>query len=121
VGTNVKMASSEVVIVVTNSNVKHQLTGSEYPTRVKQCQEATDVLQAKYPEVKQLRDANLSMLEEVSLSGDVLKRARHVIGENDRVTKMVSNLELGNFDACGELMVQSHNSLRDDFEVCVCN
>lgn len=40
------------VILVTNSNVKHQLTGSEYPDRVRQCREAVAVLQAKFPEVK---------------------------------------------------------------------
>jgi galactokinase len=121
VGTNVKMASTDVVILVSNSNVKHQLTGSEYPTRVRQCQEATDQIAKKYPEVKQLRDANMDMLMSVNneseLDPDVFKRARHVIGENDRVLVAVKALESGDFKTAGELMVQSHNSLRDDFEV----
>ncbi len=54
------------VIVVTNANVKHQLSGSEYPDRVKQCKQAVSALQVKYPQVKALRDATLEMLEEVS-------------------------------------------------------
>lgn len=40
------------IILVTNSNVKHQLTGSEYPDRVKQCKEAVRVLQNAFPNVK---------------------------------------------------------------------
>lgn len=39
------------IILVTNSNVKHQLTGSEYPDRVKQCKEAVRILKESYPEV----------------------------------------------------------------------
>ena len=44
--------SSSPIILVTNSNVKHQLTGSEYPDRVRQCREAVQILQAAYPQVK---------------------------------------------------------------------
>lgn len=40
------------IILVTNSNVKHQLTGSEYPDRVRQCKEAVALLQQRFPEVK---------------------------------------------------------------------
>jgi galactokinase len=56
------------VILVTNSNVKHQLSGSEYPDRVRQCKQAVSALQVKYPQVKALRDATLEMLEEVSVN-----------------------------------------------------
>ena len=40
------------IILVTNSNVKHQLTGSEYPDRVRQCKEAVALLQQHFPQVK---------------------------------------------------------------------
>lgn len=40
------------IILVTNSNVKHQLTGSEYPDRVKQCKDAVRILQNAFPDVK---------------------------------------------------------------------
>lgn len=40
------------LILVTNSNVKHKLTGSEYPDRVRQCKEAVRILQAQFPHVK---------------------------------------------------------------------
>lgn len=50
------------VIVVCNSNVKHELSGSEYPDRVKQCKEAVGVLQGAYPDIKALRDATMDQL-----------------------------------------------------------
>jgi galactokinase len=53
------------VIVVCDSNVKHKLSGSEYPDRVKQCKEAVAALQTKFPQVKALRDATMDMLSEV--------------------------------------------------------
>ncbi len=53
------------VMVVCNSRVKHTLSGSEYPDRVRQCREAVAILQAKYPEVKALRDASMEQLVSV--------------------------------------------------------
>lgn len=50
-------------IVVCNSNVKHSLSGSEYPDRVRQCKEAVEALQKKYPRIKALRDATLEQLD----------------------------------------------------------
>lgn len=107
------------VIVVTNSNVKHSLSGSEYPDRVNQCREAVQVLKRHYPEVIALRDANLSMLEHVKheLSDIVFRRARHVISENQRTLNAVDALQRRDYKAVGELMNQSHDSLRDDYEV----
>lgn len=111
--------SDAPLIVVANSNVKHSLSGSEYPDRVKQCKEAVAVLKSHYPEVKALRDADLSMLEHVKheLSDLSYRRARHVIGENQRTVDTVEALRRKDYKAVGELMTQSHNSLRDDFEV----
>jgi len=123
VGTSVAIASgagiADVVIVVANSNVKHALTGSEYPTRVAQCKAATIVLAASHPEVSQLRDATVAMVEAArgGMDDETFRRARHVVSENDRVLAAVAALEAGNFPAAGKLMAQSHASLRDDFEV----
>ena len=52
-----------------------------------------------------------------SLSEILLKRARHVVSENDRVLKAVKDLEQGDLESFGRLMVASHESLRDDYEV----
>ena len=57
-GKLVPMSDPEVVVLVTNSNVKHELTGSEYPTRRRQCEEA-----AKLFNVPSLRDASEANLD----------------------------------------------------------
>lgn len=107
------------IILVTNSNVKHKLSGSEYPDRVRQCKEAVTALQIKYPSVKALRDASEEMLENVKgeMSDVCYRRARHVIGENARTLATVEALTNKDFVVAGEYMTQSHESLRDDYEV----
>ncbi len=56
--TAVPLADPGLVILITNSNVRHSLTGSEYPTRRKQCEEAAAILGKK-----SLREATLQDLE----------------------------------------------------------
>lgn len=107
------------VILVTNSKVKHALTGSEYPDRVKQCKEAVAAIQKSFPKVKSLRDADHDMLEAVrsNLSAVAYKRARHVIDEDRRTLQTVESLKTKDYATVGKLMNESHNSLRDDYEV----
>src|SRR5918998_1795136 len=80
------------------------------PLQVQTCEDAARTLG-----VRELRDANEKDLGR--LSGDELKRARHVVRENDRVLEAVRALRKGDFAAFGRLMYDSHFSLRDDFEV----
>ncbi|VDI64233.1 galactokinase-like [Mytilus galloprovincialis] len=110
----VPMKDSSVVVLVTNSNVKHQLTGTEYPTRRRQCE-----MSAKTMGKKSLRDATEKDLEENKdkLDEETFKRVRHVIGEISRTEEAANALESGDYKKFGQLMVASHNSLRDDYEV----
>lgn len=55
----VELNDPDACILVCNSNVKHQLSGSEYPLRKQQCKEALSVLQSHFPKITSLRDANL--------------------------------------------------------------
>lgn len=48
---------------------------------------------------------------------DVIKRARHVITEIERTMKATEALKQKDFNLFGQLMYESHSSLRDDFEV----
>ncbi|XP_060108972.1 galactokinase isoform X3 [Heteronotia binoei] len=102
------------VVLITNSNVRHTLTGSEYPTRRRQCEEAAKVLGKA-----SLREADMSSLEasKALMSEEVYRRARHVIGEIERTTKAAEALQSKNYKRFGQLMVESHNSLRNDYEV----
>ena len=111
-----------VAIVVANSNVKHELTGSEYHIRRSQCAEAAKIMGKKYSNVKSLRDANMEILKELKseLGGPdsaTYRRARHVIGENERTLAAKKALEDGDLSNFGKLMRESHQSLKSDYEV----
>jgi len=118
---DVPLIDESVVLLVTNSNVKHELTGSEYAQRRAQCYEGVAILQKAYPEqtIKALRDVTLDQLNSVAsqLSPLVLSRARHVISENNRTIRAAEEFSKGKYELCGKLMVESHNSLRDDYNV----
>lgn len=110
----VPLSDPSVVVLVANSNVRHELTGSEYPTRRKQCYEAAAILGKK-----SLRTATIAELNsyQQDMSDEVFRRARHVIGEIDRTEKAAEALKKSDYILFGKLMVQSHVSLRDDYEV----
>jgi galactokinase len=50
------------VVLITNSNVHHELDGSEYPDRVRQCKEAVTIIKNTRPKVTALRDVSLMQL-----------------------------------------------------------
>ena len=109
------------VLVVTNSNVQHNLGDSEYPIRVKQCKEATELLAKFNSSIQSLRDATMDDIAGASsqglLEGVLLKRARHVVGENKRTKDTACALEKGDWSRVGQLMNESHSSMKDDYEV----
>lgn len=114
VPTMVPLADPNVVVLIANSNVKHSLTGSEYPQRRMACEEASKILG-----VAKLRDGDMSMLlqKRDQLGEVVFRRARHVIEENNRTILMAKALIEANWNEVGRLMYASHDSLRDDYEV----
>ncbi|KAL7554880.1 hypothetical protein ACHAWF_018426 [Thalassiosira exigua] len=109
------------VLVVTNSNVKHSLGDGEYPVRVRQCKEATEILSKANPRIATLRDATTADVEAAAssagLEGVLLRRARHVVSENERTVEAANALERGDWATVGRLMNESHDSMRDDYDV----
>ncbi len=115
----IPLEDPEVSVLITNSNVKHQLTGSEYPERRASCEEAAHRLG-----VSLLRDvsfdtlmANRAKLLDDQHGDRLFKRARHAIGEDVRTLAMADALVKGEWRVVGEQMYASHDSLRDDYEV----
>ena len=110
----VPMSDPAVSLLVTNTNVKHELTGGEYAKRRAQCEEAAKILG-----VPSLRDATLEQLEAAKskMPEVVFRRARHVIGEIARTTAAAKEVRAANWAEVGRLMYASHASLRDDYEV----
>ena len=117
----VPIDSAELRIVVVNSMVKHELGSGEYAKRRAQCEQGVKYFQKDNPQVKALRDVKMKQLEsaEGKLDAVVFRRCRHVISENARTMAAVSCLSKRQYEEAGELMEQSHNSLRDDYEVSV--
>ncbi|XP_052740341.1 galactokinase isoform X2 [Bicyclus anynana] len=113
--THIPVQSSEAVILVVNSNVKHQLTGSEYPQRRAQCQQAADLLR-----IPSLRSASIDDLKKLSSQNCdelVFKRAKHVIEEIARTEEVAKLLPQNELDAVGQLFYKSHSSLSELMQV----
>ena len=104
----------EAAIVVADSGVKHELSSSAYNERRAQSEEAAHLLG-----VRTLRDVTVASFHEraKTLPELLRKRARHVVGENARVLATAVSLRAGDLAEAGRLMYQSHDSLRDDYEV----
>ncbi|MGA2181558.1 MAG: galactokinase [Bryobacteraceae bacterium] len=106
-----------VSIVVVNTMVKHELSGSAYRDRVRECAEAVEAIRAGgNPGVLSLRDAGLAQLDLIS-DAVAKKRARHVISEDARVEEFVAASARGDAGELGRLFVASHRSLQHDYEV----
>ncbi len=106
-------------LVVCNTMVKHELASSEYNARRAECEEGVRLLSEKLPHVRSLRDVTPDDLKRYDgdLPEVVRKRCRHVVSENARVLAAATALERKDLGTFGELMLQSHRSLRDDYEV----
>ena len=99
-----------LTLLVCDTRVERGLADTGYNDRRAACERAAHALG-----VKELRDASEEDLD--LLSGEELKRARHVVSENARVLEAVEALKGKDFDEFGRLMYASHASLRDDYEV----
>lgn len=109
----------DVRLVICNTMVRHNLSGGEYNQRRKECETGVHFFAQKKPGVKALRDISVRDLQkwEAGMPQIVRKRCRHVITEDERVIKAVRALEEQDVSLFGNLMGESHASLRDDFEV----
>ena len=114
---NVGMPSG-YVFVVANSMVKHNLVDSAYNQRRVSCENATAAIKKTHPEIKTLRDVSSELLE--ACKGDMdhiyYLRAKHVVGEDERVFRAVDCLGKDDIAGFGQLLYESHESSRVNFE-----
>lgn len=104
----------DVAVMIVHSRVRRGLVGSEYNIRRQQCEAA-----AQHYGVPALRDLSLARLEADAgdLDATVLRRARHIVTENQRTLDAAAVLAAGDLRQMGLLMAASHVSMRDDFEI----
>ena len=112
--TYVPFNDPDVTLLVIDSKVKHELAGGEYARRRRDCERATARLG-----VSSLRDLSMDELKagRSKLSPTEYRRARHVVGEILRTQAAAVAIAAGDWRIVGQLMYESHESLRDDYEV----
>jgi len=110
---------NDLTVIVVNSMVKHELSGGEYRERREQCEASVKHFKKANPAVRALRDVTMEQVlaAKAALPDIVFRRARHVVGENQRCLDYAEDLKTQHYEHAGTLMVQSHDSLRDDYEV----
>ena len=101
-------------LVLLNSCVKHQLTGSPYNDRRASCERVAKVLGQEF-----LRGATMQQLDAVKdqISEEDYLRARYVIGEERRVLDVCDALEKGDYETVGARMYETHWGMSKDYEV----
>ncbi|SES72826.1 galactokinase [Salinibacillus kushneri] len=106
-------------LIIANTNKKRGLTDSKYNERRLECERALTALKEMH-DIEYLCDLTLQEFQESEylISNELdRKRARHAISENDRTRRAHEALAKGNLEQFGQLMNESHISLRDDYEV----
>jgi galactokinase len=106
-----------LALLVVDTRAEHSLVDGQYAERRESCEQA-----ARELGVQMLRDVPLDGLDSAlaSLSGDLLRRrARHVVSEIARVEAAREALRADDFERLGKLFLESHASMRDDFEISV--
>ena len=110
---------SDIQLVVCNTMVKHDLATGAYNTRREECDEGVRAFVKWDPAVRALRDVSEHLLDqhEKDVPVTIWKRCAHVVRENQRTLDAAHALTEGNLVRVGKLMRESHNSLRDLYEV----
>ena len=106
-------------IIISNTNKRRGLADSKYNERRKECEEALSIFKEKL-NIDSLGDLSI---EEFEINKDILenqiikKRAKHAVYENQRTLKAKEALSNNDLELFGKLMVESHKSLKEDYEV----
>ena len=106
-------------LVLLDSVVKHELASSAYNKRRESCENVVKEIKKKHPEVEFLRDASMSMLEEVKgeVSAEDYMRAEYVVEEVQRVLDVCDALERDDYETVGQKMYETHDGMSRLYEV----
>ena len=103
--------------VVVNSLIQRELSENAYIHRVKECRNGLEILNKRF-RINGFREIDKTMLPELGRAHNVAhKRLHHLLDENSRVKEMKVQLEEGNTIRVGEILQESHESLKTLYEV----
>ena len=110
---------TDAKILVCDTKVEHSLASSEYNQRRSQCELGVKILRRHLGNIDALRDVTEEEIEAFreELPEVVYRRCKHVVSEDQRTLAAAQALEVGNVNRLGELMLESHRSLRFDYQV----
>ena len=117
---HIPLRLNDCSIVLTNTNVKHSLGSSKYNERRTECEEGLNALKTVISDITELADVTIEQFEQYK---DVIenpvtrKRIKHVVYECERVRISAEAMKNDDIEEFGRCMNESHDSLRDDYEV----
>jgi galactokinase len=107
-------------LVITNTNKRRGLAGSKYNERRVECEAGLRIIQKEFPNTRTIGDIRYEQWEKIRhliTDETIRRRVEHVVSENERVLLAKNSLQNGNIEEFGRLMIESHESLRDFYEV----
>lgn len=107
----------EYCLIIINSGKKRQLSDSKYNERKSECDKALEIINKSSGEDKNFLCEYSTEYTKYISDNILYKRAFHVISENSRVKDAALCLKNKDFKEFGKILYESHNSLRDNFEV----
>jgi galactokinase len=112
-------SASPMQLVICNTMVRHGLASSQYNRRRDECEQGVQALARIIPGIETLRDVSSEVLRSHAAQLDpvIYRRCRHIASENERVNAAAAALCRADLTEFGRLMRESHESLRDDYEV----
>ncbi len=115
----ISIPSDDIKIVICNTKVKHELGESEYNNRRSECEAGVKVLKKSLGKIRALRDVTKDQFNEFQdqLMPNIKMRCRHVISEIERTRLCADALKNNDLVTFGKYMYESHDSLRDDYQV----
>ena len=105
--------------VILKTNTPRSLVESKYNVRVKECTDALNKIKAFYniDNLSELKAKDLIRIKSILSNEIEYRRVRHVITENERVNEFIKALETKDINALGQILNESHKSLKEDYEV----
>jgi len=109
----------DVSILLFDTGVSHSLASSEYNKRRNECDLGVNIINKTNNNIKSLRDVPIELLEmnKEKFSEKIYNRCKYIISENDRVLRACEYLNERDLISLGKLMYESHQGLRNDYEV----
>ena len=116
----IPMDLKEFSLVIINTNKNRKLVDSKYNERKKESEEILQILHEKgylYNQLCEIKEEEFSSLLSLIEDEVLKKRFRHIVSENIRTLKAAEALKKGDIHLLGKYLIESHNSLKNDYEV----